>query len=222
MRRRSNDAELVLGGEPRVDLLPPEVELVKKARAQRRILVLLVVLAIAVVGAGYGLATIRAGAAQLGLLAAQERTLALIDEQAQYAEASAATRLLATIEATRSQATSTEIVWADVFDAITEVLPPNTYAAWNATSRLPWEPELTASGPLREPRVGTLILVITSAQPIEATTLVRALDDLDGFADASLDILERVSDDGAYQTTVTLNLGVDALAGRFPASEASE
>lgn len=222
MSARSKATALVLGGEPRVDLLPPEVELAKKARAQRRILGLLVILAIVVAAAGYGLATVRAAAAQLGLASAQERTLALIAEQSEYAEAARVTQLLSTIEQTRSDSTQAEIVWAEVMDAITAVLPPSSYASWTASSRMPWEPELTMSGPLREPRVGTLVFTINSAQTIEATTLVRALDDIEGFADASLDVIELKSDTGAYQTTVTLNLGLDALADRFPLTEVSE
>jgi len=222
MSSRTKSSELVLGGEPRADLLPPEVELVKKARAQRRILGLLVVLAIAVAVAGYGLATIRAAAAQLGLAAAQARTLALIEEQSVYAEAARVTSLLTTIEKTRSDATSSEIVWAEVMDEITVVLPPSTYASWEATTRMPWDPELLTTGPLRQPRVGTLVFTITSAQPIDATTLVRAIDEVEGFADASLDLIVRVTGDGAFQTTMTLNLGVDALAERFPAKEDSE
>ena len=222
MSARTKVTELVLGGEPRVDLLPPEVELLKKARAQRRILGLLVVLAIVAVAAAFGLATLRATAAQLGLASAQERTLALIDEQAQYAEAARVTRVLSTIEQTRAESTQWEIVWADVLDAVSAVTSPSGFASWNATSRVPWEPELTPSGPLREPRVGTLVFTVVSDLPIDARALMAALGRIEGVVDASLDVRELVPDTGKFQTTITLNLGADALADRFPLTEVSE
>jgi hypothetical protein len=43
---------LTLGGEPRVQLLPASVKLREKARATRRLMVMLVVLAMVVAGAG--------------------------------------------------------------------------------------------------------------------------------------------------------------------------
>ena len=52
----SGKKALLLGGAPRVSLLPPEAAQREKARGARRLSILLLVLVIVLVGAGYGYA----------------------------------------------------------------------------------------------------------------------------------------------------------------------
>lgn len=218
MKTRSKKANaIVLGGEPRADLLPPEVHQKAKARSTRRILGLLVIFALAVVAGGYSAGVVWATQAQTGLVAAQDRTQVLLTEKLTYLEATTIANLLTTVTSARQFGASTEILWDALFDQITSYLPEGvTLVSGTMIGRAPWESEPAPAGPLRSPRVATLNLVVMSSSLPDETTLVRRLAQLPGFADATPDSVAQA--DGVFTTTITLNVNEDALSGRFPAT----
>lgn len=205
---------LVLGGEPRVFLLPPEAALREKARGMRRLSVLLLVLVIVAVGAGYGWAFYRNSAAQDALAAAQAETQSLVAQRQKYAKATTVASLVSGVAESKKLGASTEVLWADLMDAVRSSLPEGVLIE-SATmkARAPWEPELMPAGPLRQPRVATLSIVITSPTILDATAIVRSLVNVPGFADATPDSVTEGS--GIYSTTVTLNVNEKALSNRF-------
>ena len=214
--RSKTVAVVVLGGEPRANLLPPEVGKRAKARATRRLLVVLVVLSLVAVAAGYAAAYLRAADAQAGLLRSQGRTEELLAEQLKYSEATTVVGLVAATKSARQIGSSTEILWADLLNTITSYLPEgSTLDSGTLTGRTPWEPALMPVGPLRAPRVATLSLIVKSSSLLDTTAIIRKLAELPGFADATPDLVEL--DGGGYKTTITLNVNEDALSGRFPA-----
>ena len=83
----SGKKALVLGGAPRVFLLPPEAALREKARGARRLSILLLVLVIVLVGAGYGYAFSLNSTAQASLTEAQAQSVSLVKQKKQYAKA---------------------------------------------------------------------------------------------------------------------------------------
>ena len=104
---------LTLGGEPRAQLLPASVKLREKARNTRQLMVMLVVLAIVVAGAGTFGAFWLAQQAETQLAAEQARTLDLLAQQAEYAEgANVAAQVEATENAQR-MITANEIDWLE-------------------------------------------------------------------------------------------------------------
>ncbi|MCU1418124.1 MAG: hypothetical protein JWP32_2298 [Schumannella sp.] len=212
--RTQKGQELVIGAEPRVDLLPPEVHAQVKMRALRRILGLVVVLALVAVGGGYFIAQLRASMAQSSLSAAQQETLDLLAEQAQYAEAADASDTVETALGDRSKVLSNEVLWADLVDSIRALLPAGaTIDSATMTARAPWEPEMETQGPLRAPRVATINFVVKSASLLDTPSIVRALSDLPGFADATPDRVDR--NDTTFNTTITLNLDADIAFDRY-------
>lgn len=210
---------LVLGGEPRVDLLPPEVLQATKAKGTRRILVMVAILAVLAMGGGYGVALVRATGAQAALAESQARTLELLSEQGEYADATRYAGLLAATEQTLTLATTNEIIWADIFDVVTKYLAPNSYSDWTSEAPLPWEPALVPDGPLREQRVATMNVKILTLAPIDALPLFAKLEEIEGFADASVDKVAIPESGVGYETTITINVYVGALAGRFVETE---
>jgi hypothetical protein len=212
--RTDKGQSLVLGGEPRVNLLPPEVHARAKAHALRRMLGFVVVLALVVVGGGYILATIRSASAQADLGAAQNRTLELLREQGEYSEAAAASDLVDAALTDRTMVVSNEVPWAAVVDAIRSVLPPGaTLGSATMTARAPWEKEMVTQGPLRAPRVATITFVVKSPSLLDTPAVVRALATIPGYADATPDLVVR--NDTTFNTTITLNLNADALTDRY-------
>lgn len=205
---------IVLGGEPRVFLLPPEAAVREKARGMRRLSVLLLVLLIVMVGAGYGWAFYKNSDAQTALATSQAQTQSLVTQRQKYAEATTVASLVSGVAESKTLGSSTEVLWADLISAVRASLPAGVLIE-SATmkARAPWEPELTPAGPLRQPRVATLSFVISSPTILDATEIVRALVNVPGFADATPDSVSQA--DGIYSTTVTLNVSEKALANRF-------
>src|SRR5690554_4082752 len=78
---------LVVGGEPRIDFLPPEVKAGKRARRTLRSLIALVLAVVVVCAGGYVFASSLAVQAQVALAEEQAKTQALLQEQSQYSEA---------------------------------------------------------------------------------------------------------------------------------------
>ena len=73
--------KLTLAGEPSVQLLPPMVRDRAKVRESRRVMILLMILAVVVVAGGVTFAFSRSVASQIALAEAQAKTDALLAEQ---------------------------------------------------------------------------------------------------------------------------------------------
>lgn len=221
MSRPVAAAGLVLGGEPRVELLPPEVAQQEKARGMRRLSAIAVVVVLILVLGGYGLATLQSAQAQADLTAAQARTSVIQAERAKYSKVTTTAQLIGDIQTARTLGASTEILWPDLMAAIRSSLPAGVFIQ-SATmkGRAPWDAALTPGGPLRQPRIATLTLVISSPNIFDATAIVRSLVNVPGFADATPDTVSGTS--GGYTTTVTLNVNEKALSGRFAAKDAAK
>ncbi|MEO7123224.1 MAG: hypothetical protein ABI400_08945 [Lacisediminihabitans sp.] len=210
----SAKSSLVLGGEPRVSLLPPEAALREKQRGMRRLSVMLLVLVIVLVGAGYGWAFFKNADAQGSLATSQAQTRSLNAQRQKYAKATNVAARVTEAEDSKALGASTEVLWAGLIDSVRSSLPAGVLIeSATMTARAPWEPELAPAGPLREPRVATVTIVISSPTILDATAIVRSLVNVPGFADATPDSVTQA--DGLYSTSVTLNVNKKALSNRF-------
>ena len=211
---------LVVGGVPTVDLLPPEVAQRKKARIVRNRLLALVAAVLVLTLAGYGYATGQSTQAQGELESAQQRTQILLTEQLAYSDLTFVTGQLNTVMTARTVATSTEVIWNYYYTRILAMMPAGaTIIAFTADGRAPWEAEPAPAGPLRQPRVATITLVVSSPTPLDSVELVSQIEGLDGFADVSPDSI--TSAETSFTSTFTFNVGPAALSDRFPLGEAS-
>ncbi len=216
----SDRQTLVLGGEPRVELLPPEVKLRERHRDTRRLLVLLVILAVVVAGAGITGAYWRSFQAEAALAVAQSRTVELLAEQSRYTDAAALAATVDSVRQARADAASSEVLWQDVTEQIRTHLPEGVELDVAVMlSRLPWAEPLDVTGALREPRVAQASLILVSDTVPDPIDLARALSRIDGYADSSVDMVEWVKDHNHYHTMISLNLNEEALSHRFAEQE---
>lgn len=214
MRRAGAADGPVVGGEPRVELLPPVVAQRLRERAIRRVATLILVAVVIAVGAGYALATVRNTTAQAELLAAQAETTRLLSEQQKYIEVSVASTLVAEIQETRSLGTSTEVMWADVFVDIAGALPPGSFLSSTTFSgRAPWQPAAASGSPLTLPATASVNLTITTPTVPDVAGFLRALKKVTGYLDATA---SSVVGPGVYTTTLVLSLDESVLADRYP------
>ena len=217
----SKDVGLVIGGMPKADLLPPEIKAGERARAQRRGLLAIFVLAVVVVGAGYLGANILAESSRAALALANSQTGAILAEQAQFAEVSEAQQGVDAVEAARMSAMSTEIDWGAQLDAVNATVPDGaTLTALTVVSTSPVTPIDLPTSPLEGGRVAELTLTIETAELPDTAKWVEDLSLLSGFVDATPTSI--ISDQGVITVVVTLHLNSEIYWNRFAATEETE
>ncbi|MHB1171407.1 MAG: hypothetical protein ACYCZY_02705 [Lacisediminihabitans sp.] len=215
MSRGKKQTSLVVGGEPRVSLLPPEFELYKKVRVLRRRLVVVLVLAVVLVGAGYGVAAFLAAQSQQRLDAENGRTATILAEQAKYKDVSTVWNQLAIAKAARQVGSSTEIDLAGYLEKVQATLPANTTivnVSVDAASPMKSYPQATV--PLQPTRIATLTFTASTSMLPNLPSWLTALATLPGFTDATPGTI-KLTDAGLYQADVKMHVDENAFAKRF-------
>lgn len=217
---------LVLGGEPRAQLLPPAVKQREKNRRARRLMAMFVVLAVGVAGLGIAWAYLQKTQAEQDLEAANEATTSILAQQLQYAEASQLANLVSQAASAETTVTQTEVLWAAAYIALRSHFPAEvTLTGYDFLVSAPWEQPLLPEGPIREPRVAVLTLDFSGDDYAPVAQFVSSVSSLYAFSDVKIDSVRLV--DGVYVTTVKITLDTDAISGRFaedaqPAVDAEE
>ena len=161
--RNVGKVPLVVGGQPRANLLPPEIIVKRKQLKTRRALrggVLLVALA---TGAGcvatFGVSSV----AQVQLAIVQQQQSDLVLEQAGYQEVRDVQLTLATIAAGQQVATSTEINWRSFIQEIQSNLPSGvTLQTVKVETGTPMMAFPQSDAPLQGIRVGSINFTASS------------------------------------------------------------
>ena len=210
---------LTLAGEPRVQLLPPSVKEREKSRAARRMMGLLVILAVVAAGAGTGFAFLLTTQAEARLAEAQILTLDILAQQGQYSQGAQVAGQVSATEAARQTVTANEVDWLALTTEVLSYLPCDCIAADIALSGpAPWEPALIPEGPLRPPRIATMTLDLVSPSYSSAADFLNAVRSMEGIADAVITTTKL--DGGEYSTTVVLTFDASVLALRYaPATD---
>ena len=204
---------LTLGGEPRVQLLPASVKLREKARNTRQLMVLLVILAIVVAGAGTFGAYWLAQQAETELAAEQARTLDLLAEQGKYSEGATVAAQVSATEAAQLAVTANEIDWLELTTEVLGLVSCDCTPFVSFAGPAPFEPALIPEGPLRPARLATMTVELKGSEFISSAAFATAVRAMPEVADVV--ITKTVSEDGEYRTTIVLTFDSDALAQRF-------
>jgi hypothetical protein len=219
MRHAANDS-LVIGGEARVDLLPPEIRGERRDRRRRRRLGFGVVGVVVVTLLGVGAATFVATSAEGRLESEQARTVALLAEQAQYADIRQMQTQVELVRAGQQVGASTEIAWRDYLEQVQATLPESVaIETVDVDSASPMAAYTQATAPLQGARMATVGFTATSLVLPDVPTWLRALATLPGFADALPGSVTREDTSGVYTVTITMHINDAALAQRFSAED---
>jgi Tfp pilus assembly protein PilN len=205
---------LIVGGEPRVHLLPPEVIGRKRARIVRRRLGMGLVAVILAVAVGLGLATLTMASAQSELTIAQAQTTSIISQQAKYSDVLKVKADAAAIQAAQKQATAQEISWQPFIKRFEATLPAGaSITGITGSIDAPFEVAPQVTDPLQGPRVATVVATISMDQSTIAGWL-NTLPALKGFVDATPNSIT-LGNNGQYVVAITVHINKDALANRF-------
>ncbi|MGO4104371.1 hypothetical protein AB4Y63_10500 [Leifsonia sp. YAF41] len=216
MSRQSKSDILVIGGEPRVDLLPPEVRKERQARVVRRRLGLGVIGVLLIVVLGAGAATALSIQAQAQLLAEQSRTGELLAEQAKYMEVRTVQNQVGLVRAAQQVGASTEINWKDYLQKVQATLPAGvTIDTVDVDSASPMAIYVQPTAPLQGARVATVNFTAKSTGLPDVPTWLTALTTLPGYADALPDSVTLDEATGIYTVSITMHVSDAAFAQRF-------
>jgi len=205
-----------LGGEPRVSLLPTEVNDVAKARETRRRLGLGVVFVLLLVLVGVGGAYYLSMNAVNELASARSEQTTLLAQEAQFADLKTAKTGIAVIEAGQYVGASTEIAWKPYLESLQATLPAGVQInSVSIDSASPFEDYTQSSVPLEGSRVATLMFTAVSPGLPSIPSWLDGLGTLKGFADAVPGSVN-VQLDGSYVVNITMHINSDAFALRFP------
>lgn len=204
-----------LGGEPRVSLLPPEVNDFHKARALRGRLVAGVIAALLVVVAAVGGSLALATLAQGALAAARQQSADLLAQQAEYSDLRQLQNGITLIQAGQQVGASTEIDWKSYLEDLQDTLPPGvTLDTVTVDSATPFQDYPQSSIPLAGARVATLGFAAVSPTIPSIPVWLDGLKDLTGFVDAVPGSVA-IQPDGTYVVNMTMHINQDAYSQRF-------
>lgn len=208
--------DLILGGPPRVDLLPPEVRARRRARAHRRSLLLGVAGAVVLTMLGIGAASLLSLQAQSQLQAEQQRTTRILTEQGKYVGVRTIQQRMTIVQAAQEVGASTEIDWKAYLDSIQATLPANvTVTTVTVDSATPLAIYQQATAPLQGGRVATISFTATTPSFPELPVWLTALRTLPGYADAAPDSATLDTTSGTYTVSITMHVNAEAFDDRF-------
>jgi hypothetical protein len=214
--KTKDDVALVIGGEPRVDLLPLEVRKERKAKVMRRRLGVGVVGVVIVMVLAAGGAMLLSVQAQLQLLVEQSRTAELLTEQGKYIEVRKVQEQVGLVQAAQQVGVSTEIDWKKYLEGVQATLPSSvTIDAVTVDSASPLAIYGQPTAPLQGSRVATVSFTAKSGTLPDVPTWLTALATLPGYADALPGSVNLDEATNTYTVNITMHVNDAAFSKRF-------
>jgi hypothetical protein len=201
---------VIVGGEPRVHLLPLEVTERKKARLVKRRLLIGLVATVVVVAGAYGFETFTLASAQNALADANQQTAVLTSQQGKYGEVTKVKSDIAAIQGAQTSATANEILWAPYIQSFEATLPAGSSIS---TIGVGMSTDTAATNPLDGPHIASLNATLSMVQGTIPAWL-NSLPKLKGFVSATPDSVSAISS-GLYTVVITIDIDQDALSHRF-------
>jgi len=213
--------DLIVGGPPRADLLPPEIKGEAALRAQRRVLIGIIALAAIVVVGGSFLATGVATSAESQLRTESARTDSLISQQGEYVIVRQMAGQVLLAQEAQKIATSTEMDWAPLLRQADRQMPESLKTVEGTIrSSSPIVDYPLPADVLEGPRVGEITIKAKTNVFSDITRWLFATRKLDGYVDAS--VISVTSSKGVFTATLTIHVDESVRTGRFAEEEEEE
>lgn len=220
--RPTIDSSLVLGGMPRVHLLPREVGAGQKIRALRRrllagLVIVVIVAILATVGATLALFTSNAQLAN-----EQSRSSLLAASRVKYSSVTTLQGQVDQIVTAQPLADAGEILWAPYLQQIQSTLPAGTtITAFTASTASTTSPSTTVTDTFIPRHIAEVKITADSPQqPI--SDWLDNLAKVKGVVAATPGSVTRVDETGHYTVEVDLLVNSDALSQRFTPAKAAK
>lgn len=219
MSKRSTRGQLIeLGGEPRINFLPGEIQERKDARRRRRSLFMLVILVGVLCGLGYFYSAQYATERRAALEAEQQTTLDLLAQQGQFAEARTFANQVNTIGKAIAHVSRNETPWRELVVQLRDALPAGVeLQQWSLGGPTSQQvAELPDEVFTNEEEVGAIVVIDVVASSLatlgDAITRLQALPGVLAAGAPSATLLEDGRGYGALIGVVFTN---EVYSGRF-------
>lgn len=218
MREHSTRALPKFGGDPKVDLLPPELRIMRTAqKVQRRLVYGIALLALSIFMGSF-LVRAQANQALANLHIEQRLTQGLLLQQQEYRGVQKIQAKIALIQASQQVGDSTEINWEKYLKAVQITLPSNVIInTVNIDSETPFSTYSPPSGPILGERIATLNFTATSSTLPRVPDWLNALATLPGYADASPGTVTR-GESGSYSVIINMHINESVFTNRYAGS----
>ena len=208
---------LVIGGEPRVHLLPPQVLINRRGKVIRRRLGFGVIVVVVLVAAGFGVASLTLANSQANLLTAQSQTSSILQEQAKYGDVLKVKADASSIQSSQKLATAQEILWAPFYSSFEATLPAgSSITSLSVALDDPFGATPVVASPTG-PVEGAHIATVTGALNMPQESIAGWLDSLGslkGFVDVTPNSVIASGGD-IYTVSITMHVNSDILSNRF-------
>lgn len=219
---RSASSALVIGGLPRVDLLPTEVLVDRRQRAGVRRAWLGVVVVAVAVGAAIVLASASGMQADSQLAEVRQETSTLLVQQQQYRDVRATETQSELLRAAQTVGGSTEIDWQSTLQRVQNSLPAGVaITGVQIDSATPLEAYAQATTPLQGQRVATLTIDASSPTLPSVPAWLDSVKGIPGFVDANANSVTLDSSTNVYTVDMTIHLDDDVYDGKYDTKDKS-
>lgn len=219
---RSAASGLVIGGVPRVDLLPTEVLVDRRQRAGvRRAWLGVVVVAVAVAAATV-LASATAMQADSELTQVRNETGSLLLQQQQYRDVRSTETQSELLRAAQTVGGSTEIDWQATLQRVQNSLPAGvSITGVQIDSATPLEAYAQATSPLQGQRVATLTIDAASPTLPSVPAWLDSVKGIPGFVDANANSVTLDTSTNVYTVDMTIHLDEKVYDGKYDKKDKS-
>ena len=215
-QRATGKLGLVVGAEPRVDLLPPEVKAQQESHVMRRTLLLAVIAVILIAVAGSLGARVWAQQAADQQRSEQSRAATLLTQQRSFNDVVGTQSDIALAEAAQRVGDSTEVDWKSYLDQVQATLPADvTIKTIAVDSSSPTAAYAQPTAPLQGARVATITFSATSPDIPLVPEWLDALAKLPGYADATPGSVSYDQPTSTYTASVTMHVNSAVFDQRF-------
>ncbi len=199
-----------IAATPRADLLPREMLERAAVRATRRIVVLLILLALVLVGAGLVGATLLRAQSQAALAAAQQHTTELQAQQAEFVEIRALQRTSREAAALVAIPLADRLDWREIIGTAIDALPASAFVtSADFAADSPTAPVEQSTGPFTASRIGVIELVLHATRLEELNAWLDRMRADPAFSEVSMRTVELVE---GWAATATLSIAPELTA----------
>jgi len=212
----ATDNLIVLGGPPRVHLLPPEIEGLRKVRAFRRTALAVLAASVLVVIVAIGAASLLLASSLAQQASEQAQGLQLATQIKKYSSVTGVQTQVDSITAAQPIAVKGEILWEPYIASIQATLPPGVVIT-SIIAKLDAAPaagDSATTNPLNGDHVATVNVTAIGPQAA-VTTWLTQLVTLKGVVTATPGAVAVSPDPSLYVANVDLLLSADVVAERF-------
>jgi len=207
---------IVVGGVPRVDLLPTEVHVDRRQRALVRRAWLGVVVVVVVAAGATVFASAAAMQSEAELAQARQETDSLLLQQRQYRDVRDVEGQTDLLRAAQGVGGSTEVDWQATLQRVQDSLPAGvTITGVQIDSATPLESYAQATAPLQGQRVATLTIAASSPTLPSVPTWLDSVAGIPAFVDANADSVTLDASTNVYTVDMTIHLDERAFDGKY-------